>query len=103
MGGTMRLEFEDDDLRRLAFDSSHHTRRWSPAVTRSFRKVIGLIRSATSDRDLRALKGLRLEKLRGFTDGRHSVRINAQYRLIIRFDTVDDKRIVIAIDALDYH
>ena len=58
---------------------------------------------SSCDRDLRALKGLRLEKLRGFTDGRHSVRINAQYRLIIRFDTVDDKRIVIAIDALDYH
>lgn len=99
----MRLEFEDDDLERLAYDSRPHTTRWSPDVTKSYRRVLFAIESAKDDRDIRALKSLRLEKLKGKRADTWSVRINSQYRLILRFKTAADDRIAVILEAVDYH
>lgn len=99
----MQLEFEDDNLERLAYDPEAHTARWSPDVTKSFRRVLFLIENAKDDRDIRALKGLRLEKLKGKRTGTWSVRINSQYRLILRFKTAANNRIAVIIEAVDYH
>lgn len=97
------LEFDDDELRCLAYDASYHTKRWSTDVTKAYRKVIQLIDAAADERDLRAFKGLRLEQLKGRRAGTSAVRINSQYRLILRFTTSEDGRTAIVLEAVDYH
>lgn len=99
----MRLEFEDEELEHLAFEPEFRTRRWSQDVASAYRRVLNLISSAPSDHDLRQFKGLRLEKLKGKRAGTSSVRINDQYRLVLRFRTDDDGRLAVIIEALDYH
>jgi toxin HigB-1 len=97
------LEFEDDDLRRLAYEATYYTRRWSADVTKAYRRVIQVIHDAPDERDLYEMKGLRLEQLKGQRKGSSSVRINSQYRLILRFKTRPDGRVAIIIEAVDYH
>lgn len=99
----MRLEFEDEELEHLAFEPEWRTKRWSQDVTRAYRRVINLISSAPSEQDLRQFKGLRLEKLKGKRTGTSSIRINDQYRLVIRFETDGEGRIAVVIEALNYH
>lgn len=99
----MRVMFEDKELELLAYEQSRHTSKWSSTVTRAYRRRIQQLEAAVNDQDLRALKSLRLEKLKGSRAGTWSIRIDAQYRLILRFETRSNARSVIVIEALDYH
>lgn len=99
----MRMEFEDDDLRRVAYEPDFCPKGWSKDLVKAYRRVINLIGNAVDDRDLRNLKGLRLEQLKGNRAGTSSVRINSQYRLILKFETADDGRLAIVVEAVDYH
>ncbi|GAB78779.1 proteic killer suppression protein [Austwickia chelonae] len=99
----MRLIFEDDDLCRLAYEASYRTRRWPAEVTRSYRRRIQQIEAAVDERDLRNLKALRLEQLKGNRRGTSSIRINDKYRLIVRFESDEAGRVTVVIDGLDYH
>lgn len=99
----MQLRFEDAELERLAFQAGFRTKRWSQDVTSAYRRVIQLISSAVNEQDLRQFKGLRLEKLKGKRVGTSSVRINNQYRLILRFESIADGKLAVIIEAVDYH
>lgn len=100
----MWLEFEDEDLENLAYTPGYRTKRWPPEVSRAYQRRIQQLRAATSEQDLRALKSLHLEKLKGDTwQGCSSIRINKKYRLIPRFVTRDHERVTVVIDGLDYH
>lgn len=100
----MHIEYEDDELRRLAAGEIDHVKRWPPQVTTRFLQRVQQIAAATDERDLRHLKSLRVEQLKGKERrGQSSLRLNDQYRLIVRFDTRDDGRITVVIDGLDYH
>lgn len=52
---------------------------------RLFRKI-QMIDDASSDRDLRAPQSNHFEKLRGSLEGRYSVRVNKQWRLVFQWD-----------------
>lgn len=99
----MRLEFEDEDLRLLAKDSTHVTKRWAPRVTQDYRRRIQQLRAATSEQDLRALKALHLHKLMGDLQGLWAINIDKKYRLILQFRTDEAGRVTIIIDGRDYH
>lgn len=99
----VRFSFEDDDLERLYSDASFRDPRLGLALTKQFRKAMQLIVAAKDDRDLRNYRGLRLEKLDGKRQGQHSVRLNDQFRLILRFGTDDDGRLVTIVELTDYH
>lgn len=99
----MRFSFEDDDLERLYSDPSFRAPRLGADLTKQFRKAMQLIVAAKDDRDLRNYRGLRLEKLDGKRQGQHSVRLNDQFRLILRFETDDDGRVVTIVELTDYH
>lgn len=99
----MRVVFEDDDLRRLAEDALYVPRRWGLEITRAYRKKIQLLRAATDERDLYAMRSLRLERLKGNRAGTSSIRLNDQFRLIIKFQTDNNYRTVIVIEMVDYH
>lgn len=99
----MRIEFEDDQLRRLYEDPDFHAPRLGRDVVKAFRKKVGFIVSAASELDLRNFKSLHFEKLQGDRSGQHSIRLNDQWRLILRLDSDDEGRVVVIIELVDYH
>lgn len=99
----MRILFEDDELRRVAQDASYTPKRWGSDIVKAYRKKIQILASAVDERDLRALRSLHLEQLKGDRVGTSSIRLNKQFRLILKFATDSDGRMVIVIEMVDYH
>lgn len=64
-------------------------RRLPRALWPVMRRKLDLVMAAKSLVDLRLPPGNRLEPLRGDQAGRHSVRVNEQYRITFRFDKGD--------------
>ena len=63
------------------------------------RRTLDQINDAASLQDLRVPPGNRLEKLEGAQAGRHSIRVNDQYRITFRWEEVAAHEIV----CEDYH
>ena len=59
--------------------------------------------SVPDERDIRANPGYRLEKLKGNRAGQHSVRLNDQWRLIIRIEGGTPDKTVHVVEIVDYH
>jgi toxin HigB-1 len=62
-----------------------------------------IIESAADERDLRNLKGLRLEKLKGDRAGQSSMRLNKQFRLVVTFEREDEGNVLVVVGIEDYH
>ena len=58
---------------------------------------------ATDERDLYALKSLHFERMKGDRTGQSSIRINKQWRLILRIEADDEGKVVVIVELLDYH
>jgi len=99
----MRLEFEDDDLRRLYQESDFRAPGWGPELLRSYRKVLGFVEAASDERDLRAMKSRHLEKLKGSRRGQYSLQLHQQWRLVFRIGAFHDEQQVVVIEVVDYH
>jgi proteic killer suppression protein len=91
----MQVDYEDEDLELLAYESTHITTRWSPSVTKAFRRRIQQLEAVVSEQNLLGLKALHFEELNGGRKGFYSIRIQMQYRLIFRFDPDDCQRLII--------
>jgi proteic killer suppression protein len=81
----MIVSFRDDWLREFFVDDVRSKRIPSDLEDRLFRKL-QLIDDATSDADLRVPPSNHFERLRGNLQGRHSIRVNNQWRLVFRWD-----------------
>lgn len=99
----MRVEFEDDDLRRLYEDASFRLRALSADLTKQFRKKVAFLQAAADQRDLYAYRALRFEKLSGDRAGQHSIRLNDQWRLIVRLQDDEAGRLLVIVEVVDYH
>lgn len=99
----LRIHFADQKLERLATDNSYHLREFHPEVEKAFRKKLGLLTSAASTRDLREMKSLRLEALKGDRAGQHSMRLNDKWRLILLIHSDGDGQVVDVVEISDYH
>ena len=99
----VRILFEDDELRRVAEDASYTPKQWGPNIAKAYRKKIQILTQAVDERDLRALRSLHLEQLKGDRAGTSSIRLYKQFRLILKFATDNDGRVVIVIEMVDYH
>jgi proteic killer suppression protein len=98
----MQVEFADADLDRLEIDPSF-TMGLAVALVRAYRMRLQAIRSAQDERDLRAMKAWRFEKLKGKRAHQHSLRLNDQFRLIFEIvGTGSSKRLRI-VGIEDYH
>lgn len=98
----MDVEFADPELERLYTDVAY-TGRYAAAVVTAYRKRIQLIRNAPDERDFYALRSLHFEKLRGDRQGQHSMRLNDQWRLVLRLAANADGKTVVIIEIVDYH
>jgi proteic killer suppression protein len=99
----VRIEFEDEDLERLYADSDFRLASLGPDLVRQFRKAMAVIVAAADERGIRAMRSLHLEKLAGDRAGQHSIRLNKQWRLILRFRTDKDGKTVVVVAIEDYH
>ena len=59
-------------------------RRLDPEVYEAFLEVVAAVQAAKSPQDLRALKSLHYEKLKGDRKADRSLRLHKGYRLIVR-------------------
>ena len=98
----MEVKFEDASLQRLERDPSY-TAGFDAAIVKAFRKRMQMIRAAIDERTFHAMKSLHYEKLKGDREGQRSMRLNDQWRLILRIDTDDTGKLVAIISITDYH
>lgn len=97
----MEVEFEDRDLEAVETDprcSAGH----GVGVDRKFRQRMGYIRKAKDERDFYTMKSLHFEKLQGGNEEDRSMRLNDQWRLIVRLRGESPKTVVI-VGIRDYH
>lgn len=99
----MRIEFADDDLRRLFEDRQSRDPRLDQDIVRAFRRKVVFLQNALNEQDLYAQRSLHFEKLKGKRAHHRSIRLNDQWRLILELVTDDDGRLVIIIAIEDYH
>jgi len=95
------VRHEDKKLERLEFDASY-TAGFGSAVVKAFRKRMDFIRTALDERDFYATKSLHFEKLAGKRAGQRSIRLNDQFRLVLRFENHPAK-VAVVIEVVDYH
>jgi proteic killer suppression protein len=81
----MIVSFRDEWLRTFFVDDLRSRKIPSDLESRLFRKL-QMIDDATTDRDLRVPPSNHFEKLHGHLGGHHSIRVNARWRLIFRWD-----------------
>lgn len=98
----MDVEFEDEDLKRLEADGKF-TAGHDHTIVRLYRMRIQLIRAAMDERAFYALKSLHFEKLSGDLEGQYSMRLNKQWRLILKFRKEATGKLVVVISIGDYH
>lgn len=99
----MLVDFEDEDLRKLFEEADFRLASIGPDLTTAYRKTVGLVSAALNERDLYAMRSLRFEKLKGKRAGQHSMRLNDQWRLIVRLEDRVEGRFVLVISIEDYH
>lgn len=98
----MDVRFDDEDLARLEVDPKAGADR-PQGVVKAFRRVVQFLRSAQDERDLRQWKAWRFERLKGDRAGQCSLRLNDQWRLVIRLSASGSQQTVHIIEVVDYH
>lgn len=98
----MQVDIKNKRLQRMEIDFGFNDGT-PPNIIRAYRKLVNNIRTAETSNDLRALRSLRFEKLKGKRKHQHSLRVNDQYRLVVELGKKDGKEIIVIIDIEDYH
>ncbi len=98
----MRFRFENRKLEEL-YTSEAGAKKYPAGVVDAFFEVMATIDAATDERDLRELKSLHFEVLKGDRAGQRSLRLNKQYRLIVRLERDVSGGLVVVIEIVDYH
>ena len=97
----MDVEILDKSLQKAeteGFPGGH------PADTeRAYFKLLRLIRDAKDERDFYAMKSLHFEKLKGDRADERSMRLNKQWRLILKIRPGNPKGTVLICGIEDYH
>ena len=97
----MEVLFEDERLGKVEAKSAVTGK--GKGVDKKFRDRMKLIRSAPDERDFYALKSLHFERLRGRRSDQHSMKINDQWRLIVRLTGKNPEKVVVIVGIEDYH
>jgi proteic killer suppression protein len=98
----MNIEFRNPQLEQLETDPSFTNGR-SAEIVRAYRKLMNLIRTAESSKDLREFKSRHFERLKGKRKHQRSLKINNQYRLVVEMENSEGKEVMAVIAIEDYH
>lgn len=98
----MYVDFLDKRLEELETNDAS-SGDYPAEVVKAFRKRMQFIRAAVDERDLYQMKSLRFKKLKGDRSGERSMRLNDQWRLILRIQTGTPKNTAVILAIEDYH
>jgi len=100
----LRFIFDSKKLQKLYTDESG-CERYPPAVVDAFFDKMAIVVAASHENDLRAMKSLHFEKLKGERGnrGEYSLRLNKQYRLTFTIENDDRGKLLRILDIEDYH
>ncbi|HZZ81472.1 MAG TPA: type II toxin-antitoxin system RelE/ParE family toxin [Gemmataceae bacterium] len=98
----MDVEFLDKDLADAESGGSFPG-RYSADIRKAFLKRLQVIRAAIDERDFYSLKSLHFEKLKGDRSDERSMRLNDQWRLILKIKPGNPKATVMICGIEDYH
>ncbi|MBI4685148.1 MAG: type II toxin-antitoxin system RelE/ParE family toxin [Nitrospirae bacterium] len=93
----MIKSFADKETERLYLTGK--SAKFSVSVCKAGSRKLDYLNAAIRLEDLNAPPGNRLEALKGDLKGKHSIRINDQYRIIFRFIDSD----AYEVEITDYH
>lgn len=96
------MRYDDSKIELVESDKAHKL-GFPVAVIASARRKLRFIRQAVDERDLRAMKSLHYENLKGERKGQCSIRLNNQWRMIFRVNSESEPREVVILDIEDYH
>jgi proteic killer suppression protein len=99
---TMLVRIADRTLDRLDTELEY-TAGYSQAIVKAFRELVQTIRSVDDENDLRRMKSLRFEKLKGKRKGEYSMRLNRQFRLIFQIEDAGEHNRLMITGIEDYH
>lgn len=105
MGETdVRFVFRTKQLAAL-YNDEKGAAAYPTGVVDAFFEVMHIIEAASDERDLYALKSLHFEKLKGARGqrGERSLRLNDQYRLIVRVEKDTEGKYMLIMELGDYH
>ncbi|MBA0225993.1 plasmid maintenance system killer protein [Stenotrophomonas maltophilia] len=98
----MEVRFADPSLERLEADPKY-TAGLDFALVKVFRKRLQFIRASPDERAFYAMKSLHYEKLKGDRSDQRSMRLNDQWRLILRLEEDETGKLVLIVSITDYH
>ena len=98
----MRFCFADKKLEKL-YTEEKDAHKYPDGVVDAFFDVMAVIAAAKDERDLRRLKGLRYEKLKGQRGHQRSLRLNSQFRLVVEREEDEEGRFLWIVGIEDYH
>ena len=96
----MIFKFNDAKLAELYYKEIG-IRDYPDSVVSAFFKKMQIIKNASNENDLRAIKGNHFEKLQG-EDNKYSIRLNLQYRLIFQLGKENECTIIL-IEEISNH
>jgi proteic killer suppression protein len=98
--GTVIVSFADAATQALFHGEGGKAVRRIPSDIRSAAvRKLDVVNAASVLNDLRAPPGNRLEPLKGSLKGKHSIRINDQWRVVFRWEGTDAHDV----EIIDYH
>ena len=97
----MRIRFASRKLEAL-YIKEEGAEQYPTGVVAKYRQRVDFILAANDERDLRAMKSLHFEKLKG-SEGLHSMRLNQSYRLELSFEQDDAGRLVAVIRISNHY
>ncbi len=98
----MDFEFANRKMERLYTDEKG-ARRYPPRVVDAFFKVIRVIESAVDERDLRKMKHLHFEKLKGGRQHQRSLALHGPFRLVVQLREAEHGAYLLIEEIVDYH
>ncbi|MCL4514302.1 MAG: type II toxin-antitoxin system RelE/ParE family toxin [Firmicutes bacterium] len=100
----MRFRFVSKKIEAL-YTEEKGASKYPADVVEAFFEAMAVIKAAFSEGDLYALKGFHFEKLKGKRgkENERSLRLNSQWRLIVKVESDDNGKLLLVLDIEDYH
>ena len=89
--------FADKDTETLYITGK--SKRFPTTIIKTALRKLDYLNRAKTLSDLKAPPGNRLEALKGYLKGKHSIRINDQFRIVFRFSDGETSEV----EVTDYH
>ena len=98
----MDVTFANSSLDRLEVDATFSA-GFGDGLVKAYRKAMQHIRAASDERTFYSRRAFRFEKLRGTRESQYSMRLNDQWRLIMKLQGSSPNKTVHIIEIADYH